>query len=443
MIGIYVLSGLILAALLILLFIMIRNNKQQDKRTLDQQPLALPNLEGMAKVDDIIHSKELLSTKIESVNQALNDYKKDLKESIKDLDKNANDSNIKTSEHLGGLLAKVETLQDDLNGKNGLLTNYLHSQRTQMENSFGDVKKSLATLNEASQGLQRGLMANNTGLTTNLNQQQLKMDTAFENVLKSLTVLNETSQGIKTIEGSVQTLQNIFLNNNKARGNLGEYVLEKLLNDVYGANQDLWELQVTLPNQTIVDALVKTGTDKENIAIDSKFPLTNYNNYVMATDKQSQERYLSAFAHDFKERIKEATKFITPKNNISSVIMFVPSEDIFSFVIANFQDEIVQYAMKNKVWITSPTTLAATLFIIDKHLQEGKLNANLDKVKANLLAMKKELDRWNTRWGALNKDINKVFGDAKDLNITTDKIYNKYEKIYKDQSAQILVENID
>lgn len=108
-------------------------------------------------------------------------------------------------------------------------------------------------------------------------------------------------------------------------------------------------MQVTLPNLTIVDALVKTGKDKENIAIDSKFPLTNYNNYVEASDKPAQDRYLKAFASDFKEKVKESSKFISAKNEISSVIMFVPSEDIFSFVNANFQDDIIQFAMKNKV----------------------------------------------------------------------------------------------
>lgn len=238
MTGIYILSGLMFVALVVLIYLVIRNSKQQ-KTEIKTEPLALPNLEGMAKTDDINHSKELLSTKIETVNQALNEYKTDLKQSIKDLDKNANDSNVKTSEHLGGLLARVENLQKDLNGKNGLLTNHLDNQRTQIEGSFNDVMKSLATLNEASQGLQRGMTEKNNGLTQNLTNQQTKIDNAFENVMKSLTILNETSQGIKTIENSVQTLQNIFLNNNKARGNLGEYVLEKLLNDVYGSNQDL------------------------------------------------------------------------------------------------------------------------------------------------------------------------------------------------------------
>jgi len=95
--------------------------------------------------------------------------------------------------------------------------------------------------------------------------------------------------------------------------------------------------------------VIKTTDDSEDIVIDSKFPLTNYNNYVNAEDKITQDTYKKQFKTDVKNKVDEVTKYINPTNKITNAIMFIPSEEIFAFVYAQFPDEVINYAYKKHV----------------------------------------------------------------------------------------------
>jgi len=110
--------------------------------------------------------------------------------------------------------------------------------------------------------------------------------------------------------------------------------------------------------------------------------------------------------------------------------MFIPSEEIFAFVYSQFPDDVINYAYKKHVWITSPTTLTAILFILDRQNSELKLNKNLEEIKDNLLKLKVEFDRWSDRWNTIKDKLNKVNDGVRDLDITQNKIQRNYENIY-------------
>lgn len=197
-------------------------------------------------------------------------------------------------------------------------------------------------------------------------------------VLKDLAKLQQSSTVLGKINDNVQSLQEVFINTKK-RGSAGEFVLEKILTNMLGSNQKLWERQYKTIDGKIIDAYVKTETEKEGIAIDSKFSLDNYQKYLVSEENKVKENYLKDFRHDIRKRIDEVAKYISIKNKISSAVMFIPSEEIFAFIYAQFAADIVEYAFKKRVWITSPTTLAAVLFTVDKNRKDIDFNKNLDK----------------------------------------------------------------
>ncbi len=318
--------------------------------------------------------------------------------------------------------------------KRELLTLISEFQTNSVKNDTKFNQK-LTILNEGLSNFQNNLSKQDTDLKNNLNHQGEIISKSFTDVLSNLKVLKESTTTLKEVEEKVKTLNDIFLNNKK-RGNLGEYLLEKILSDMYGEGHQGWDRQYKLPTGTVVDALVKTGGTKENIAIDAKFPLTNYNKYLETSDTAIKNKYLNLFKQDLKDRINEVSKYINLENEISSAIMFVPSEDLFAFIYGQFPDDIITFAFKKRVWVTSPTTLSAILFVLEKHMRELAFNQNIEVIKINLLKIKVEFDRWVERWQEFTKNFAKFNTNIEQLNTTHNKIHSQYQKILNEQQLK-------
>lgn len=216
-------------------------------------------------------------------------------------------------------------LQNQLSEQKRELLTLISEFQTNSVKNDAEFNRNLAILNEGLNNFKNNLSKQDTDLKNNLNHQGEIISKSFTDVLSNLKVLKESTTTLKEVETKVKTLNDIFLNNKK-RGNLGEYLLEKVLSDMYGERHQGWERQYKLPTGTVVDALVKTGGAKENIAIDAKFPLSNYNKYLEVSDTTIKNKYLNLFKQDLKDRINEVAKYINLENEISSAIMFVPSE---------------------------------------------------------------------------------------------------------------------
>lgn len=249
-------------------------------------------------------------------------------------------------------------------------------------------------------------------------------------VMKDLAKIQESSTVLSKINDNVQSLQEVFINTKK-RGNAGEYILEKILTNMLGSNQKLWERQYQTLDGKIIDAYVKTDAEKEGIAIDSKFSIDNYQKYLISEDNKVKENYLKDFRSNIRKQIDEVAKYINVKNKISSAVMFIPSEEIFAFIYAQFTDDIVEYAFKKRVWITSPTTLAAVLFTVDKNRKDIDFNKNLEKMAKKLLLLKNDFDRWIVRWEKFKADFKTTNKTIEDLNITHNKIAGHYNHIFE------------
>ena len=167
-----------------------------------------------------------------------------------------------------------------------------------------------------------------------------------------------------------------------------------------------------------------------NIGIDSKFPLENYR---IMKDKSSSDDKIIAATRLFKQDIKKhidaiSSKYIIEGETGNQSIMFVPSEAVFAEINA-YYDELVDYANKKRVLITSPTTLMALLKVIVFVHKDSELNKNAKMLFKELEILGKDFKLYSKRWESLQKDIDKVTQDVKDINTTTSKLSNKFEKI--------------
>ena len=166
------------------------------------------------------------------------------------------------------------------------------------------------------------------------------------------------------------------------------------------------------------------------IAIDSKFPLENYQ--VMVNKNNSSEVRATAermFKLDVKKHIDAiSSKYIIPGVTSDQAILFLPAEAIFAEINA-YHTDLIEYSYKKHVWLTSPTTLISTLTTIQVIIKNLERDKYAHVIHNELKLLDLEFKRYKERWDKLYRSIETVSRDVKEIHTTTDKITRRFDSI--------------
>ena len=317
------------------------------------------------------------------------------------------------------------------------ITERLGRFETNITKEIGDFKNDFSRnlnkdFNDLNDKIEDRLLKINEKVNNRLDENFDKTNKTFMSVLERLSKIDEAQKKIETLSSDIVSLQGI-LTDKKSRGTFGEVNLNNILSSVFGENNSkIYELQYKFENGFIADAVLHAPNPLGLVAIDSKFPLENYQNMVDKNiSKVERELYEKKFKIDVKKHIDDIkTKYIIPGVTSNQAFMFLPAEALFAELNAYHQD-IIEYAYKNRVWITSPTTLMSMLTVVQtviKNMERDKYSVIIQK---ELQALSVEFSRYKDRWDTLQRSIEKVSKDVKDVNVTTEKITNKFESINK------------
>lgn len=339
------------------------------------------------------------------------------------------------------LILGVISLFKNINESN--ITERLGKLEVSMMKELGDFKsdisrnlnKDFTTLNEQ---VERRLIAINERVNERLDQNFEKTNKTFMNVIERLSKIDEAQKKIETLSTDIVSLQSI-LTDKKTRGIFGEVNLKHILTSVFGErNNSLFRLQYTLSTGVIADSVVFAPEPLGTIAIDSKFPLEHYQ--LMVDKKLTpdlRENYERLFKQDMKKHIDAiSSKYIIPGETADQAILFLPAEAIFAEINAYHQD-IIDYAYKKKVWITSPTTLISTLTVVEMIIKNIERDKYTSIIHEELNKLGLEFARYKERWDKLARSIQTVNKDVENVSITTDKITKKFETINKVEVASL------
>ncbi len=270
----------------------------------------------------------------------------------------------------------------------------------------------------------------NEKVNERLDENFSKTNKTFTNILERLSKIDEAQKKIDNLGADIVSLQSI-LTDKKTRGIFGEVNLNHILINIFGENNTkIYRTQYTFPNNTIADAVIFAPRPLGTIAIDSKFPLENYR--IMVDKNNTKAERLNAekrFKIDVKKHIDAiSSKYIIPGITSTQAIMFLPAEAIFAEITA-YHTDLIEYANKKRIWITSPTTLMSTLTVIQvlvKNIERDKYSSIIHE-ELNKLGI--EFARYKERWNKLSRNIEAVGKDVETINITTDKITKRFESI--------------
>lgn len=331
------------------------------------------------------------------------------------------------------LIISVISLMKNINESN--ITERLGKMENSMTKELGDFKNDLnKSLNDdfisLNERIDNRLRLINDKVNERLDENFEKTNKTFTSVLERLSKIDEAQKKIDSLSSDIVSLQGI-LTDKKTRGIFGEVNLKHIMSSVFGENNDkIYRMQYPFNNNTIADCVLFAPSPLGTIAIDSKFPLENYQ--IMVDKNNSEIQRLQAeknFKMDMKKHIDAISdKYIIPNVTSEQAILFLPAEAIFAEINA-YHTDIINYAYKKHVWITSPTTLISTLTtiqVIIKNIERDKY-ASIIHRELNLLS--EEFKRYKDRWDKLSRSIETVSRDVKDIHNTTEKITKRFDSI--------------
>ena len=123
-----------------------------------------------------------------------------------------------------------------------------------------------------------------------------------------------------------------------------------------------------------------------------------------------------------------SNKYIIENETSDQAILFLPAEAIFAEINA-YHSDVLEYANKKNVRITSPTTLMSILTIVQVTMKNIERNKYANIIHEELRKLQEEFVRYETRWTSLQKDIEKVTKDVKEIATTSTKISKRFTKI--------------
>ena len=176
------------------------------------------------------------------------------------------------------------------------------------------------------------------------------------------------------------------LKGQKTQGNWGELILERVLEHAGLEKGREYQTQVNLKGpdgeRFQPDVLIMLPGDKQ-VVVDSKVSLTAYQQYVSAEDDVIGQAALKQHVLSLRNHVKGLAgkdyKRLEGLHSLDFVLLFVPIEAAFSAALQT-EPNLFQEAFDRHIVIVSPTTLLATLRVIDSLWKQERQGQNAREI---------------------------------------------------------------
>ncbi len=365
-------------------------------------------MQHQAMLKDLHHGLALQSDRTQA---ALTDTADRLRQALETL-------RLEQTQSLAGASDALKTGQQEFLNKT--LTTFADQGREQQKL----IQETIARLS----GVVDGRLAEISGkVSERLDEGFKKTNETFASVMARLATIDEAQKKIDGLTSNVVTLQEL-LGDKRSRGAFGEVQLEALVRNILPPGS--YEFQATLSNKSRADCLLTLPEPTGKVAVDSKFPLENYNRMFDSTLAESERTLATrAFKADVKKHIEDiAAKYIIEHETSDGAVMFVPAEAVFAEIHA-YHADLVDYAMQRRVWIVSPTTLMAVLNTARAVIKDVETRRQVHIIKEELSRLGKDFGRFEERMKKLATHIRQANDDVQDVQISSDKISKRFRQI--------------
>ncbi|WP_424955414.1 DNA recombination protein RmuC [Ectopseudomonas oleovorans] len=206
------------------------------------------------------------------------------------------------------------------------------------------------------------------------------------------------------------------LKGQKTQGNWGELVLERVLEHAGLEKGREYHTQVSLKGaggeRFQPDVLIRLPGDRQ-VIVDAKVSLSAYQQYVAAVDEPIRQQALKQHLISLRSHLKGLSgkdyQRLEGLHSLDFVLLFVPIEAAFAAAL-QAEPDLFQEAFEQQVVIVSPTTLLATLRVIDSLWRQERQGQNAREIAERagqlydkFVAFVADLDEMGSRLQQLDK----------------------------------------
>ncbi len=198
--------------------------------------------------------------------------------------------------------------------------------------------------------------------------------------------ISELQKQTQQIGEDAVNLAKALKGDNKAQGNWGEVILERLLEESGLQKGREYETQVSLAGEAgerrAPDVIVRLPENKD-IIIDAKVSLVDYERYCSSDDAEQQAIALKGHISSMRGHINQLSiksyENLEGIRSLDFVFIFIPVEAAFMLALQH-EPSLFREAYDKQIMLVSPTTLLATLRTVESIWRYEKQNKNAEKI---------------------------------------------------------------
>jgi DNA recombination protein RmuC len=242
------------------------------------------------------------------------------------------------------------------------------------------------------------------GIDSRMTQTQTASADMAQSIFETLGDVRRATTTVADQAKEFSSLQDL-LRAPKARGGIGEAMLEELLRQVLPPQA--FSMQHRFSSGVVVDAVVRAGG--RLICIDSKFPLSNYRLMCEASDDTARKLAEREFAGDVDRHIRSiSSRYIVPdEETLDFAVMYVPAEGVYGEILrlSHRQRPLFEGAIEARVVPMSPLTMYAYLQTVLFGLKCLQIEASAEAILDFCGRLGQDMERFAAEYDTLGKHI--------------------------------------
>jgi DNA recombination protein RmuC len=266
------------------------------------------------------------------------------------------------------------------------------------------------------------------GIDTRMTQTQTTTTDIARGVFDALGDVRRATATVADQAREFTSLQDL-LRAPKARGGIGEAMLEELLRQVLPPKA--YSVQHRFRSGTVVDAVVRAGG--KLVCIDSKFPLSNYRRMCEADGDVERVDAERAFAADVDKHIRDiAARYIVPdEDTFDFAVMYVPAEGVYGEVLrlSHRRRPLFEAAMEARVIMMSPLTMYGYLQTVLLGLRCLRVEESAQSVLDYCGRLQQEMERFAGEYEVLGRHLHNARTKYEEGTRRLDRVRDRLENV--------------